>query len=90
MSDETMVERVSAAIAATMFGEHELPLTGYLADRYRETARAAVQAMREPTEAMVNAAYEQLTTRIENGPHDLYAAWRAAIDAALSPQPERK
>lgn len=46
-------------------------------DVAREQARAAIEAMREPTEAMVKAAYGRERTGTERG------NWRAMIDAAL-------
>lgn len=47
-------------------------------DRCLEAARAAIAAMREPTEAMRNAA------AIDSiGPHDMQIFWEEMIDEAL-------
>ena len=45
MTDKAAVEAVARAIAGTMFAPHELPLTGNIAARYRETAKAAIEAI---------------------------------------------
>ncbi len=66
----TKIEQVARAIEATMFAPHELPVSDALHRKYCETARAAIAAMREPTEAMmVNSFHEGM--------------WREWIDAAL-------
>lgn len=92
---ESMIERVAEAMARQVGGK---PLSDneYYTDAhrewYRKAARAAIEAMREPTEAQINAA---CAARIP-----LYPAWegekpqptagevisvsyRAMIDAAL-------
>ena len=46
------IERVAKAIIGTMFVEHELPLEDEIYQKYLVTARAAIEALREPTEAM--------------------------------------
>src|SRR5687768_15208006 len=51
-------------------------------DRQRRMARAAIQAMRVPTEPMLKAIYDLEQYAI--GGH----AWQAAIDAALSEEPK--
>jgi hypothetical protein len=51
-----------------------------------KNARAALQAMREPTEAMVLAAYRAFDAFGPDavlGPHETLAIWHAMIDAAL-------
>lgn len=50
-----------------------------------EFARAAILAMREPTEGMVNAGYG--TDDAIQG-HDCAAIWRLMIDAALAEEPK--
>lgn len=67
------------------------PNTEYCQYRVKEclaTARAAIRAMREPTEAMKNAGY-----RLDGGtPYDVPAGceahWQAMIDAASTPEGE--
>ena len=65
-----MVERVAMAIANRM---NEFPCTDL------DCARAAIEAMREPTEAMCNSGdgryWDDMTPR---------AMWQFMIDAALS------
>ncbi len=56
-------------------------------DRYRRRARIAIIAMREPTEAMINAAHneEALASRLRGNvviPTAAITMWRAMIDAA--------
>lgn len=75
-----MIERVARAIEATMFAPHELPITGELHKRYLEAARAAIKAMREPTDEMVEASNREWDGRIS---HRSSGAWQAMIDAAL-------
>lgn len=76
---ETMVKTVARAIkmatAQNWTGPH-LP--------FDEMARAALQALREPTEAMEEAAkpYGICMSALDD-------AWRAMIDAALSEGAER-
>lgn len=41
-----LVEHVASAIAATMFAPHELPLPDDLWEKYKGTARAAIEACR--------------------------------------------
>lgn len=49
------------------------------ANRYRSLARAAVKAMREPSETMTRALYDAGANNF---------AWQSAIDAALDPAPD--
>lgn len=79
----TMVERVAAAIWA--LNEHtDCPEYAQLnrdaKARADSMARAAIEAMREPTEEMFKA------TRDAHG-YDGLAAWSAMIDAALNEKP---
>jgi hypothetical protein len=62
----TMIERVSRAIAEA----------DSAAATYDELARAAIEAMTEPTEAMINARFRVLG---QGG----QAEWQAMIRAAL-------
>lgn len=68
-----MVERVAAAIRESR------PLDCYAA--YEQAARAAIEAMREPTEAMVGEGKAAPT--YGDGVSDIPKVWRAMIDAAL-------
>ncbi len=77
-----MEERVAAAIMRAYFSRPVDEQTGInvsVADQ-ADLARAAIEAMREPTEAMVSAAYFKML-RGRGG------CWRAMIDAALGRLP---
>ena len=77
-----MIERVARALSLEnqsenfMIGEAwEIP--GLVnKDGYRKLARAAIEAMREPTEAMIAADQGQAD-------EDAIASWQAMIDAAI-------
>ncbi len=74
---DSMVERVARAIDAASYEEGE---------RWRaelpKLARAAIEAMREPTEEIVQA----MTEAASAASHDFYyeTAWRMGIDAILA------
>lgn len=69
-----MIERVAEAIMGAVFNK------AMDADpRSRMMARAAIEAMHEPTEAMAIAGKENNFGYYPN------EAWRAMIDAALTP-----
>jgi hypothetical protein len=44
LARDKIIDRVADAIAKTMFASHELPLPPDLAEKYRNTARAAIAA----------------------------------------------
>jgi hypothetical protein len=50
-------------------------------DTWENRARAAIEAMREPTEAMIAASNREWDGRMS---HRSSGAWRAMIDAALA------
>ena len=78
MSDESMVERVARALAVNMFGRDS-------EEGWRQlegAARAAIAAMREPTEAMLVAGDDWLTNA--DCRTEASAVWRAMLDSALS------
>lgn len=84
----TMVERAARAIhseAAPHFAWERL--SEYSRGRVTVIARAAIEAMREPTREMHDAAV--LTFVRENGgiEHAPVMTWKAMIDAALSEAP---
>lgn len=58
------------------------------AEAYRRIARAAIQAMREPTEKMSDAAYEVKVPGADLDDFCVYdcapAIWRAMVDDALT------
>ena len=74
----TKIEEVTAALTAVKF---EMPGAGGLRGQLhlapaqaRDMARAAIEAMREPTPAMLKATFED---------EDGEVIWHAMIDAAL-------
>jgi hypothetical protein len=78
-----MVERVARAMAADYNIRHDCQhgfddvfFLDAVRDEWRAAARAAISAMREPTEAMVRAANRN------NHPRD-EETWRTMVDAAL-------
>lgn len=83
---ESMVEKVSEALRKAMSGNDCLQLVCRhppceCAD---DLARAAIDAMREPTEEMVWAGFEH--TGDPCWQDDVKKAYRAMIDTALNPK----
>ncbi|MBN9034971.1 MAG: hypothetical protein J0H53_02785 [Rhizobiales bacterium] len=84
MGENEMVERVARRLAAGRYAH----VGGADAETLVkgkpnwmscvDDARTAIEAMREPTDAMVDAAYGRERTGTERG------NWRAMIDAALT------
>ena len=99
MAEMTMVERVAARLANNRAVRNGAPAVmnvlefikplagGKLYDEVMEDARAALEAMREPSIKMHDAAV--LIFVRENGgiEHAPVIAWRAMIDAALAEGP---
>lgn len=52
------------------------------ADGFRDCARAAIKAIREPSEAMMEAAFKLMFATSDTP--SIAAQWRAMIDVALS------
>jgi hypothetical protein len=71
-----MVERIAASIK-TKAWSLDLPLRD---EECADLARAAIAAMREPTEAMLNVGY---TTGGNYKPTGTLREWQAMIDEAL-------
>lgn len=94
-STEDMVERAAMAIfrhcAAERAGSLEPDwddMEEPRRDYWREFARTALEAMREPTEAMVRAANRINPCQSAEGQcYSEASIYRAMIDAALSPSP---
>lgn len=83
----TMIERVARAIARgagqRVIGDGEFYAENYWRG-YTRDARAAIEAMREPSPAMLIAA--DMAKEIEYGPSTIVepgVAWQIMIDAAL-------
>lgn len=81
-----MIERLALAIEATMFAPHELPLDTGLHAKYRETARAVIEAMREPNKEMMAAVDCAGIKETWLSGRAWLAGYQAMIDAALSSQ----
>ncbi len=88
MTDD-MIERVALAIEAAMWAPHELPLGPELHAKYRDTARAAIKAMREPTRPMwANAGTNFVNCQARHLHQDRICGlvWDSMIAAALEPE----
>ena len=71
----SMVERVALAIEKKLSRTDPYDERQHKRFNYDECARAAIAAMREPTEAMINAWIR--------APGAIKGGWQAMIDAAL-------
>ena len=85
-----IIERVARAICASLDEDPDAADTPYEIRGWRlhqSTARAAIAAMREPTEAMIGAGGDIIWTRVNNDQNGINAhaieAWCAMIDEAL-------
>lgn len=98
MSD-SMVERVARAIAERQFldADPEADVTGRVDMAWRAFvphARAAIEAMHEPTPEMADAGWETFPFSPGSETHAMAGgasptkAWGAMIDAALSEAPQ--
>lgn len=84
-----MVDRVAASLAGYELGSagnNWTVLAPEMQDKYRNRARVAIEAMREPTWAMTNAVIEASCRTIEErdfsiGP--IQRHWAMMIDEAL-------
>lgn len=79
-----MVDRLSSELIEAIFsddGEHRVGLSPA---KLRQIVRRLLTAMREPTAAMVEAAYFAADPNDEYLPGDACEViWRAAVDAAM-------
>lgn len=79
-----MIERVALVLTrVNLMADRTEDLGG---DDYSDLARAAIEAMREPTEAMLDAHETRMRTSLPGQTHlrsEALQAWRAMIDAAL-------
>lgn len=75
---DSMIERVALALLRTAEWSSFWSIV-----EARAMARAAIQVMRDPTDAMMADGAETLPD-YEPGTHDAALCWRAMIDAALS------
>jgi hypothetical protein len=71
-----MIDRVASAISALD--------TNIVANDYEAMARAVIAAMREPTEAMIDAAPDEAVGWSEIARRHAADYWRAMVDAALA------
>jgi hypothetical protein len=82
-----MIERVARAIcAASGSPDPDEIWNGHpLWEEFSDDARAAIEAMREPTEPMMQAAESEAEAYFGNGQERLEPeqVWRVMIDAAL-------
>lgn len=88
----TKLEEIAAAIWRVGYKHPSRPdwpdgVQGNSHELFRRMARAAIEAMREPTIKMLRAADNVILTddELHAGPYEMIKAeYRAAIDAALS------
>lgn len=82
---ESMVERVARAIEGEIDIVEMVSASPEAIRRLRATriARAAIEAMREPTDAMVDTAWAEIG---EHGDADVAVIYANMIDAALNEQ----
>ena len=85
-----MIERVALAIANAKRAKHDIPpcrwehLTDEAKTEYVGYARAAIEAMREPTDEIVSRAWGDETNKNFEKDEDLFlCAWQLMIDEAL-------
>lgn len=83
-----MVERVAPATFAACngpegFGDHMDPRYEANSELFEAMARAAIEAMRQPTDAMLVAAIAD-SDEYGFGSYEAGSCWRAMIDAALA------
>ncbi len=89
MTDSTMVERVARAIAKLRDYREYDEVGGHPAWRVFEAdARAAIEAMMEPTEAMISFANE--TVRPDSDNAQCPEFYDAMISEALRPTPSKE
>lgn len=84
---DNMIERVARAIWNTKPGAkiHPWERLGTVRNDYLAEARAAIEAMRTPTEAMVRAGSEEFDPFVYGNTET--DCWHAMIDAALKEKP---
>jgi len=78
--DTEMVERVARAMDLAIQADHDY---GMDVEALTIMARAAIEAMREPTDEMRAAAIQDIDDDPGYGMHEVMGAWRAMISAAL-------
>ncbi|RUM99052.1 hypothetical protein EET67_05300 [Pseudaminobacter arsenicus] len=89
---ESMIEKVARAICASDFlGDNDVwaKLSPAMQGNYCDNARAAIEAMREPTMFMLRSADNAIISdeRFESGPFESDKfTWETMIDAALAEQ----
>ena len=85
MTEASMIETVARVLATRIYGNDKLW------QDCTDDARAAILAMREPTEAMEDAGIEAVKAMAAGldpvYPEDARCYWYAMIDAALGEQP---
>lgn len=80
-----MTETMIARMARAMRDRHRRMTPRELGGPYYELARAALEAMREPTDRMMDGAWGAMPAKVtEVSDRHLQEAFTAAIDAALS------
>lgn len=88
MAEVSMVERVARAICKLRHGPKSFESHGMMRAACMADARAAIAAMREPTEAMCEGGAASAEFRCIHA-DDTPSVWRGMIDAALEPDADR-
>jgi len=80
-----MVERVARAICESTEADifDELDAHSIFRAVYIQQARAAIEAMREPTDEMIEAGLEHQVHTVENSRASTFVRWSWMVDAAL-------
>jgi hypothetical protein len=88
MTDD-MIERVARAMARQRAAEwpEEYSEVDRIWHHFTGLARAAIEAMREPTKRQLDAGYAEISDH--KCDDDLASAWQAMIDEALGENNER-
>jgi len=76
-----MIERMAQAMLESDAVKYQANPADYHWTAYENTARAAIKAMQEPTEAMLKAAEYSY---VKPGAPSTWIIWRAMVDAALN------
>ncbi len=85
-----IVERVARKIYDELWryplgeGNNFDSLSSESQDRYRVTACAAILAMREPSEEVINAGEAAMTKSMPIADYNTQEIWQAMVDAALN------
>ena len=78
---QTPLERAARALCAALGDDWNREGQGALADAYKGHVRAVLEAIREPSQKMVDAGYAMASDRADET--DWEWVWQAMLDTAL-------